>query len=49
MRISLDYRHIEVNIEVATESYTTECNCKDKATQIRNFVLDLRIAIRFKT
>ena len=32
MRISLDYQPIEVNIDVATESYATECNCKDKAT-----------------
>ena len=39
MRISLDYQPIEVNTDVATESYATECNCKDKATQIRNFVV----------
>ena len=32
MRISLDYQPIEVNTDVATESYTTECNCKDKGT-----------------
>ena len=39
MRISLDYQPIEVNTDVATESYATECNCKDKATRIRNFVV----------
>ena len=39
MRISLDYQPIEVNTDVTTESYTTECNCKDKATRIRNFVV----------
>ena len=39
MRISLDYQPIEVNIDVATESYATECNCEDKATRIRNFVV----------
>ena len=32
MRISLDYQPIEVNTDVATESYAKECNCKDKAT-----------------
>ena len=32
IRISLDYQPIEVNIDVATESYATECNCKDKTT-----------------
>ena len=32
MRISRDYQPIEVNTDVATESYATECNCKDKAT-----------------
>ena len=35
MLISLDYQPIEVNnitIDVATESYATECDCKDKAT-----------------
>ena len=39
MCISLDYQPIEVNTDVATESYTTECNCKDKATRIWNFVV----------
>ena len=39
MRISLDYQPIEVNIDVATESYATECNCEDKATRVRNFVV----------
>ena len=39
MHISLDYQPIEVNTDVATESYATECNCKDKATRIRNFVV----------
>ena len=39
MCISLDYQPIEVNIDVAIESYATECNCKDKATRIRNFVV----------
>ena len=39
MRISLHYQPIEVNADIATESYATECNCKDKATQIRNFVV----------
>ena len=39
MRISLDYQPKEVNTDVATESYATECNCKDKTTQIRNFVV----------
>ena len=38
MRISLDYQPIEVNADVATESYATECNCKDKATRIWNFI-----------
>ena len=32
MRISLDYQPIEVDTDIATESYATECNCKDKAT-----------------
>ena len=32
MHISLDYQPIEVNTDVATESYATECICKDKAT-----------------
>ena len=40
MRISLDYRLIEVNIDVATESHTTGCNYKDIATQIRNFIIN---------
>ena len=39
MPISLDYQPIEVNTDVATESYVTECNCRDKATQMRNFVI----------
>ena len=39
MRISLDYQPIEVNTDIATESYATECNCKNKATQIQNFVI----------
>ena len=39
MRISLDYQPIEVNTDITTESYATECNCKDKATRIRNFVV----------
>ena len=39
MRTSLDYQPIEVNTDIATESYATECNCKDKATRIRNFVI----------
>ena len=39
MCISLDYQPTEVNTDVATEIYATECNCKDKATQIRNFVV----------
>ena len=39
MRISLDYQPIEVNTDVTTESYATECNCKDKATRIRNSVV----------
>ena len=39
MRISLDYQRKEVNTDVATESYATECNCKDKTTRIRNFVV----------
>ena len=41
MRISLDYQPIEVNTDVTTESYVaeTECNCKDKANRIRNFVV----------
>ena len=32
IRISLDYQPIEVNTDVATESYAKECNCKDKTT-----------------
>ena len=48
MRISQDYQPIEVNTDVATESYTTECNCKEKATRSRKPSIDLRIAIRFK-
>ena len=32
IRISADYRLIEVNIDVAMESYTTGCNRKDIAT-----------------
>ena len=32
MRISRDYLPIEVDTDVTTESYATECNCKDKAT-----------------
>ena len=39
MRISLGYQPIEVNTDVATESYATECNCKDKTTRLRNFVV----------
>ena len=39
MCVSLDYQPIEVNTDVVTESYATECNCKDKATRIRNFVI----------
>jgi len=39
MRISLDYQPIEVNTDITTESYTTECNCKDKATWMQNFVI----------
>ena len=30
---------IQVNTDIATESYATECNCKDEATRIRNFVV----------
>ena len=40
MCISLDYQPIKVNTEVATESYARECNCKDKATQMRNFIIN---------
>ena len=32
MRISLDYQPIEVNTDIATASFATECNYKDKAT-----------------
>ena len=39
MCIFLDYQPIEVDTDVATETYATECNCKDKATEIRNFVV----------
>ena len=39
MHISPDYQPTEVNTDVATESYATECNCKDKATRIQNFVV----------
>ena len=45
MCISLDYQPIKVNAEVATDSYATDCNCKDKAKPS----IDLRMAIRFKT
>ena len=40
MRISLHYRLIEVEIDVATENHTTGCNYKDIATQIQNFVVN---------
>ena len=40
MHISLDYQVIEVNIDVAIESYATGYNCMDKATQICYFVLN---------
>ena len=40
MRISLDNRLIEVNIDIITESYATGCNCKDIATRIPNFVVN---------
>ena len=33
MRISLDYRLIEVNVDVITESYAAGCNSKKKATR----------------
>ena len=41
IRISLDYWLMELNIDVAIESYATltGCNCKDKATQNWNFVI----------
>ena len=39
MHISLDYQPIEVNTDAATESFITECNCKDKATRIWNVVV----------
>ena len=32
MHNSLDYQPIEADTDVATESYATECNYKDKAT-----------------
>ena len=32
MRVSLDYRLIEVNIDVTSESYVTGYNCKNRAT-----------------
>ena len=36
MRISLDYRLIEVNVDVTTESYAAGCNSKKKATRKRS-------------
>ena len=33
------FSRLEVNTDVATESYATECNRKDKATRIWNFVV----------
>ena len=37
---SLDYQLIKVDIDAATtKSYATEYNCKDRANQMRNFVL----------
>ena len=47
MRISLEYQLMEVNIVVATESYTTGCNCKTKhgilfvINQAKNLKLEL--------
>ena len=32
--ISPDHRHKDINIDVATKSYTIGCNRKDKATHI---------------
>ena len=39
MLTSLDYQLIEVNIEIATESYATGYNHKDRSIQIWNFVI----------